>query len=41
MAFQCLIVDDEALARELIATYLEQLDDFELAGSCANAIEAR
>lgn len=41
MAYQCLIVDDEALARELIATYLEQLDDFQLAGSCANAIEAR
>ncbi len=41
MAYQCLIVDDEALARELIATYLEQLDDFQLAGSCPNAIEAR
>lgn len=41
MAYQCLIVDDEALARELIATYLEQLNDFQLAGSCANAIVAR
>lgn len=41
MGYQCLIVDDEALARELIATYLEQLDNFQLAGSCANALEAR
>lgn len=41
MGYQCLIIDDEALARELIATYLEQLDNFQLAGSCANALEAR
>lgn len=41
MRYQCLIVDDEALARELLATYLEQLDNFLLVGSCANALEAR
>ncbi len=41
MAYQCLIVDDEALARELIATYLEELDDFQLVDSCANALAAR
>jgi len=38
--YQCLIVDDEKLARELIATHLEQLDQFELIASCSSAIEA-
>lgn len=41
MPYQCLIVDDEALARELIATHLAQLDNFTVVGSCANAMEAR
>lgn len=41
MKYQCLIVDDEALARELIATHLGHLEDFEVAASCANAMEAR
>ena len=41
MMYKCLIVDDEELARELIATHLSILDDFELVASCANALEAR
>lgn len=41
MKYKCLIVDDEALARELIATHLAHLDDFEVVATCANAMEAR
>lgn len=37
---QCLIIDDEALGRELIATHLAQFEQFELVASCASAIEA-
>jgi len=37
---RCLIIDDEDLARELIATHLAQLDGFEIVASCASAIEA-
>lgn len=40
MAYRCIIVDDEELARELIATHLSQLDDFELVISCESAVEA-
>ncbi|MEM1356778.1 MAG: LytTR family DNA-binding domain-containing protein [Bacteroidota bacterium] len=40
MTHRCLIVDDEELARELIASHLSQLPQFELAASCASAIEA-
>ncbi|MEX0274020.1 MAG: LytR/AlgR family response regulator transcription factor [Flavobacteriaceae bacterium] len=39
--YRCLIVDDEALARELIKKHLDQLDDFEIVASCENAIDAR
>lgn len=35
-----MVVDDESLARELIETHLNQLDNFELVASCASAIEA-
>lgn len=38
---RCLIVDDEALARDLIEAHLAQLPDFEHVGSCATALEAR
>lgn len=37
---RCLIVDDEALARELIETHLKQLNGFAVVASCASAIEA-
>jgi two-component system LytT family response regulator len=38
--YKCLIVDDEELARELIATHISQLPDFEIVAICASAIEA-
>ena len=38
--YKCLIVDDEELARELIATHVQQLPDFEVVALCASAIEA-
>ena len=41
MPYKCVIVDDEALARELIETHLSHLDNFEIVASCSNALEAR
>ncbi len=38
--YRCLIIDDEALARELIENHLQHLPEFELVASCASAIEA-
>ncbi len=38
--YQCVIVDDEALGRELIATHLLQFPQFRVVASCASAIEA-
>jgi len=38
--YKCLIVDDEAWARDLIEGHLAQLADFELVASCSSAIEA-
>jgi DNA-binding LytR/AlgR family response regulator len=35
-----LIADDEPLARQLIESYVLKMPDFELAGTCANALEA-
>jgi len=40
MRYNCLIVDDEKLARGLIETHLSQLEDFNLISSCGSAIEA-
>ncbi len=40
MAFKCIIVDDEELARRLLANHLSQLDGYELMASCQSAIEA-
>lgn len=37
---KCLIVDDEPPARDVIRRYIEQVPLLELAGECANAIEA-
>ena len=36
----CLIVDDEELARELLEAHLSQFDGFKLIASCASAIDA-
>lgn len=41
MIHRCLVIDDEELARELIASHLSQLPQFELVATCASAIEAR
>jgi len=40
MATNCLIVDDEPLARKLIASHLAKVDGLALAGVCGNAFEA-
>lgn len=36
----CLIVDDEAVARDIIANHLSKIDNIEVISSCSNAIEA-
>lgn len=41
MKYKCAIVDDEALARELIESHLSEFSDFEIVAICKNAIEAR
>ena len=40
MKIQCLIVDDEPPARELLTSYIEKMDDLEILGQCSNALEA-
>lgn len=40
MKFKCIIIDDEPLARELLATYLENFDSFELVASYSSTLEA-
>ena len=37
---QCLIVDDEPLAREIIRRYIEEVPTLNLAGECENALQA-
>ena len=37
---QCLIVDDEPPAREIIRRYIEKVPTLTLAGECANALQA-
>lgn len=36
----CLIVDDEAIAREIIATHLSKISHLNIVASCSNAMEA-
>lgn len=36
----CIIVDDEAIARDIIATHLSKIDNIEVVAQCKNAIEA-
>lgn len=38
--YRCLIVDDEALGRDLIASHAAKLPQLDVVGMCANAIEA-
>jgi two-component system, LytTR family, response regulator len=40
MMLNCLIVDDEPIARELLTTYIAQVPYLNLAGSCSDAFEA-
>lgn len=37
---KCIIVDDEPLAREVLVTHAEQIDQLEVVASCGNALEA-
>lgn len=39
--FNCLIVDDEPIARNIIETYCGHLPYLQVSGSCGNAIEAK
>jgi DNA-binding LytR/AlgR family response regulator len=36
----CIIVDDEYIARDIIANHLSKIDNVEIVSSCSNAIEA-
>lgn len=36
----CIIVDDEPIARDILAKHLKNIDAINIAGSCKNAIEA-
>ena len=38
---QCLIVDDEPIARDIVATYCAHLKDLKVIASCGNALEAK
>lgn len=40
MKTKCLIVDDEPLARELIRSYVEKLENFEIVAECSDAMKA-
>ncbi|WEK37760.1 MAG: LytTR family DNA-binding domain-containing protein [Candidatus Pseudobacter hemicellulosilyticus] len=40
MKIKCLLVDDEPPAIDLIAAYIDRMDDLEVAGRCSNAIDA-
>lgn len=40
MKFKYMIVDDEPLARKLIATHTSKIEALELSGECGNAIDA-
>lgn len=39
--FNCLIVDDEPIARDIIQTYCGHLEQLQVAASCGNALEAK
>ena len=36
----CIIVDDEAIAREIIATHISKISNIQIVASCSNAMEA-
>jgi len=41
MKLNCIIVDDEPLAQDVIESYLESEQDIQLLKKCQNALEAR
>ncbi len=40
MKYQCLVVDDEPIAQQILEKYISQIDALHLAGKCSNAFEA-
>ncbi len=40
MKLRCLLIDDEPPALKVLTTYLENMDNLELVGTCFNALEA-
>jgi DNA-binding LytR/AlgR family response regulator len=40
MKMQCVVVDDEAIARSLLADYISKIPELELVATCATALEA-
>ncbi|MFO0357741.1 MAG: LytR/AlgR family response regulator transcription factor [Sphingobacteriaceae bacterium] len=40
MKFNCLIVDDEPIAQQILEKYINQMDALQLVGKCSNAFEA-
>lgn len=40
MKTKCLIIDDEPLARDLMRSHLEKLENFEIVGECGDAMKA-
>ncbi len=40
MKLKCIIVDDEPLAIEVIESYINKLEGFEVVGTCSNALQA-
>ena len=40
MIYKCLVVDDEPLSRDLIESYISQIDTLEFVQTCSSAIEA-
>lgn len=41
MSLQCLVVDDEPLARKLLVDYIAKIPSLALVGTCSNPLEAR
>jgi DNA-binding LytR/AlgR family response regulator len=39
--FNCLIVDDEPIARDILENYCKHLSELSIVGSCSNALEAK
>ena len=40
MKTKCLIIDDEPLARDLMRSHIEKLDNFEICAECGDAMKA-